>query len=230
MSGPSLQLVLGLVLLAVAIVLGLLAYRWQPGAATDGPAGAASAGFGRARALAGLAFISGLVFTISGIVNASGPAIAYINPTPDTVASVDRGALLYDASCARCHGAEYRGDGPDAGTTEVPPSSLISGLLAGHSDSDLYAWIRDGLPGGMPGSATSLTDAQRWDLVNFLRGINGQGPSPDLVPAGSPGASLTSSPTSAAGFGLVGGAMILFGGWYSTGIRRGRARRRGGDR
>ncbi len=223
MSGVSVQLVVGLALLGVAIVLGLLAYRWQPVAATDGEAArAASAGFERARAFAGLASISGLVFTISGIVNASGPAITYINPTPDTVASVDRGALLYDASCARCHGAEYRGDGPDAGTTEVPPSSLISDLLAGHSDSDLYAWIRDGLPGGMPGSGTTLTDAQRWDLVNFLRGINGQGPSPDLVP--------TSSPAAMAGFGLIGGLAILLFGWYTSGIRRGRARTRGGHR
>ncbi len=227
MNGLSIQLILGLALLGAAIVLGLLAYRWQP--ASGGllaTSTSAPDGFGRARAFAGLALIAGLVFTISAIVNASGPPITYVNPTPDTVASVDRGALLYDASCARCHGAEYRGDGPDAGTTEVPPSSLLSGLLAGHSDSDLYAWIRDGLPGGMPGSGTTLTDAQRWDLVNFLRGINGQGPSPDLVPGSSP----TAGPSASVGAGLVGGAMILFGGWYTTGIRRGRAGPHGGGR
>jgi mono/diheme cytochrome c family protein len=201
-------------LLVAATVLGLLAYRWQPvsgGVLATGDG--SSAQFGRARAFAGLAFISGLVFTISGIVNASGPAITYVNPTPESVASVDRGAALYDATCARCHGAEYRGDGPDAGTTEVPPSSLISGLLASHSDSDLYTWIRDGLPGGMPGSGATLTDAQRWDLVNFLRGINGRGPSPDLASSSSPPAEL-------AGFGLVGGATLLFVGWYSSGILR----------
>ena len=221
MSGLSIQLGLGLALLVAAIVLGLLAYRWQPAAGGVLGTGTSSAtNFGRARAFAGLAFISGLVFTISGIVNASGPVITYVNPTPDTVTSVDQGAVLYDATCARCHGAEYRGDGPDAGTTEVPPSSLISGLLATHSDSELYTWIRDGLPGGMPGSGTTLTDAQRWDLVNFLRGINGQGPSPDLVPTSSTRAEL-------AGFGLVGGATLLFVGWYSSGIlRNGRSKRR----
>jgi len=211
----------------------LLAYRWQPAAggllgpggllAPGGvplPEGGSSANFGRARAFAGLAFISGLVFTISGIVNASGPTITYVNPTPDTVASVDRGAVLYDATCARCHGAEYRGDGPDAGTTEVPPSILISGLVASHSDSDLYTWIRDGLPGGMPGSGATLTDAQRWDLVNFLRGINGQGPSPDLAPT-------SDGPAELAGFGLVGGATLLLMGWYSSGILRGGRWKRG---
>lgn len=205
----------GLALLAIAAVLGIVAYRSRA-AATAG----ASASFGRARAFAGLAFISGVVFAISGVVNASGPPITYINPTPDTVASVDRGAVTYDATCARCHGAEYRGDGPDAGTTQVPPGSLLSGLLASHNDSDVYSWIRDGLAGGMPAYATGLTESQRWDLVNFLRGINGQGPSPDSPPSGRPAAM--------AGFGLVGGATLLFVGWYSLGIRRSRRSSRGG--
>jgi mono/diheme cytochrome c family protein len=201
--------VLGLGLLLAALALGLLAYRWMP---APGPATGPAASFGRARAFAGLALISGLVLTISGIVNNSAPPITYLNPNPDTVASVDAGAVTYDATCARCHGAEYRGDGPDAGTTEVPPGSLLSGLLVSHSDSDLYVMIRDGLTGGMPGYGPSLTDAQRWDLVNFLRGINGQGPSPNVVPAAS------------AGFGLVGGATVLLLAWYAAGVRRGRSR------
>ena len=200
---------LGLGLLLAALALGLLAYRWMP---APGSASGPAASFGRARAFAGLALISGLVLTISGIVNNSAPPITYVNPNPDTVASVDAGAVTYDATCARCHGAEYRGDGPAAATTEVPPGSLISGLLVSHSDSDLYVMLRDGLPGGMPGYGASLTDTQRWDLVNFLRGINGQGPSPNVVPAAS------------AGFGLLGGATVLLLGWYVAGIRRGRPR------
>jgi mono/diheme cytochrome c family protein len=209
LNGLSLQLALGLGLLLLALVLGLLAYRRLP--APGGDAGPAVS-FGRARAFAGVALISGLVLTISGIVNNSAAPITYVNPIADTVASVDAGALTYDASCARCHGAEYRGDGPDAGTTGVAPGSLISGLLISHSDSDLYTIIRDGQPGGMPGYGASLTDTQRWNLVNLLRGINGQGPSPDVAP------------TAAAGFGLVGGATVLLLGWYAAGIRRGRAR------
>ncbi|MGH2464299.1 MAG: c-type cytochrome [Candidatus Limnocylindrales bacterium] len=217
MNAVSGQLVVGLGLLIVALALGLLAYRRLPVPGADsGP----SASFGRARAFAGVALISGLVLTISGIVNNSAPPITYVNPVPDTVASVDAGAVTYDATCARCHGAEYRGDGPDAETTSAPPGSLISGLLVSHSDSDLYAMIRDGLPGGMPGYGASLTEMQRWDLVNLLRGINGQGPSPDVVPASSSRA----GPQAIAGFGLAGGASVLLLGWYAAGIRRGRAR------
>lgn len=217
MNALSLQFIVGLVLLAIAAVLGLLAYRARPVART-----ANSTIFGRARAFAALAFISGVVFAIGGVVNAGGPSITYLNPTPDTVASVDRGAVTYDATCARCHGAEYRGDGPDAGTTQVTPASLVSGHLDSHADSDVYTWIRDGLPGGMPAFGATLSEAQRWDLVNFLRGINGQGPSPDVVPGGSP--------AGLAGFGLVGGTAVLFVGWYSAGIRRSLGRPRRGPR
>ena len=184
-----------------------------------------SSASGRARAFGALALISGLVFVISAIVNASAPPITYVNPTPDTVASVDRGAVTYDATCARCHGAEYRGDGPDAGTTSVPPASLVSGHLDSHSDSDIYTWIRDGLPGGMPGYAGSLTEAQRWDLVNFLRGINGQGPSPDVTPNAAPLPSAAVG-DELAGFGVVGGASVLLLGWFSAGVRRARPRPR----
>jgi mono/diheme cytochrome c family protein len=211
------QLGLGCVLLALACGLGLVALRERVRSGSD-----ASTAFGRSRAFAALALISGLVFVISGIVNASAPPITYLNPTADSVASVDRGAVVYDATCARCHGAEYRGDGPDAGTTAVPPGSLVTGHLDSHSDSDLYTWIRDGLPGGMPGYATTLTEAQRWDLVNFLRGINGQGPSPDVTPAPAPSPSVNVA-SELAGFGAVGGASLVLLGWFTAGVRRSRS-------
>ncbi|MGH2513012.1 MAG: c-type cytochrome [Candidatus Limnocylindrales bacterium] len=234
------ELILGLVLLVVAGALALVAWRAQTSAAGSanppGPVNqAGSATFGRARAFGALAFISGIVFVISGIVNTSAPVITYFNPTPDSVASVDRGAVIYDATCARCHGAEYHGDGPDAGTTAILPPSLVSGHLTTHSDSDIYTWIRDGLVGGMPAYGTNLTEAQRWDLVNFLRGINGQGPSPDVVPGALPSPGGLSSPGGAvppgsdgvgalAGFGALGGIALALLGWFSAGIHRSRSK------
>lgn len=195
-------------------MLGLFAWRERMRGESVG-----SGTFGRARAFGAFALISGLVFVISAIVNASGPQITYVNPTPDSVASVDRGAVIYDATCARCHGAESRGDGPDAGTTTVPPASLVGGHLNSHSDSDIYTWIGDGLPGGMPGYAANLTEAQRWDVVNFRRGINGQGPSPDLTPNAAPSPRADDG-DELAGFGVVGGASLLLLGWFSAGVRR----------
>ena len=60
MNELSAQLLLGLALLVAALCLALLAYGRRPAV-------------GWARAFSGVALISGLVFTISGIVNASGP-------------------------------------------------------------------------------------------------------------------------------------------------------------
>ena len=37
---------------------------------------------------------------------------------------------------------------------------------------------RMGLPGGMPAWSGTLTETDRWNLVNYLRAINGRGPSP----------------------------------------------------
>lgn len=63
------------------------------------------------------------------LVCAIGPlglAIAQDNKTDD------RGKGLYDENCARCHGAEGRGDGPDAGTTRVATADLT--LIAARNE------------------------------------------------------------------------------------------------
>ena len=67
------------------------------------------------------------------------------------------------------------GGGPLAGTTQVQPPSLKAHLQQ-HTDGDLYYWISNGLPGGMPAWSTSISETDRWNLVNYLRSINGVGP------------------------------------------------------
>ena len=39
--------------------------------------------------------------------------------------------------------------------------------------SDLFTFIHDGLPGGMPQWAGTLSDNQIWDVINFLRSLKG---------------------------------------------------------
>ena len=109
------------------------------------------------------------------------------NPVPAQVTSVDAGYNLYQANCAACHGVDGNGGGPLAGTTQVQPPSLKA-HLGQHSDGDLFYWITNGLPGGMPAWADKLSEQDRWNLVNYLRSINGVGPTPDVASAGVVGA------------------------------------------
>jgi mono/diheme cytochrome c family protein len=126
------------------------------------------------------------------------PGSSVQNPIPDTVTSATKGQELYLANCAACHGVDARGGGPLAGTTQIRPPSLVSGHLSQHTDGDVFYWITNGLPGGMPAWATKLSDTDRWNLVNYLRSINGRGPA--IPPASAPVASApaASAPSASA--------------------------------
>jgi mono/diheme cytochrome c family protein len=95
------------------------------------------------------------------------------NPIPPTVDSIDRGQSVFTNSCAQCHGADARGGGPLSNTTQIPPPALTgpSSHLTVHSDGDLFNFISNGLPGGMPAWAGTLSDQDIWDVINFLRSI-----------------------------------------------------------
>jgi mono/diheme cytochrome c family protein len=198
----------------------------------------------RARLGAIAVAVPGLVLVLAGVLDVTGGSAGgpVTNPIADTVTSVDRGAVVYDASCARCHGVDALGGGVDAGTTQIRPSNLRSGHLNQHSDSDIYLWISNGLTGGMPAWSGTLSETDRWNLVNYLRSINGTGPtvgpSPSqgasgsgVVPAGQ-GSSSSGGPPAATGLAVAGtlGSVLL--GWLAFGFRRlGRPRhRRSGGR
>jgi mono/diheme cytochrome c family protein len=114
------------------------------------------------------------------------------NPVQATAASIGAGEDLYQANCARCHGVDAQGGGPDANTTQVQPPSLKAHLSA-HSDGDLFYFLTNGLPGGMPAWASQLSETDRWNVINYLRSINAPStpaPTPSatavIVPLGLP--------------------------------------------
>lgn len=193
----------------------------------------------RARLAAIAAAVPGLVLVLAGVLDLSGGSAGgpVTNPIADTVSSVDRGSVVYEATCARCHGVDALGGGVDAGTTQVRPPNLRSGHLNQHSDADLYLWISNGLPGGMPAWSGALSETERWNLVNYLRSIDGRGPTVGpsasavgsgaaVRPAGQPSSSAGGEPPEVAGLAVAGtlGSVLL--GWLAFGFGRlGRSRR-----
>jgi len=87
-----------------------------------------------------------------------------INPLAAHPESVAAGALVYRDHCAQCHRADAMGDG-----RKKP--SLRSDHIRSATDGDLEWFLRQGdLAHGMP-SWSSLPEAQRWQLIAYLRSI-----------------------------------------------------------
>jgi len=87
-----------------------------------------------------------------------------INPLAGKPETVAAGALIYRDHCAQCHRTDAMGDGHKK-------PSLRSEHLKSATDGDLEWFLRQGdLGHGMP-SWSSLPEAQRWQVVAYLRSI-----------------------------------------------------------
>lgn len=101
--------------------------------------------------LAGYAFIAAENERYLDTVN---PPPQIVNPTRPDAGSLGRGAVLFDSACA--------GWIPDS-----PGWEALTARLDRTRDEELFVFTRDGFR-GLPPCAT-LTDAQRWDVVNYAR-------------------------------------------------------------
>jgi len=91
-----------------------------------------------------------------------------VNPVQATGSSIAVGRSLYVNNCARCHGAEGRGDGPDAKSLGVPPADFRQHIPY-HTDLFFFQVISNGLGNFMPPFADQITEEERWHLINFLK-------------------------------------------------------------
>ena len=94
-----------------------------------------------------------------------------INPIPPDSRSVAAGQNLYTTYCVPCHGVTGLGDGPVGLTLNPKPADLRQHAVPGvHTDAQLFEWITNGFPGSqMPPFKNTLSDTDRWNLVNFIR-------------------------------------------------------------
>lgn len=95
------------------------------------------------------------------------------NPVPMTEASVKRGEALFTTFCAPCHGADGKGQGP-VSAKFVPPPPLDGPATKGRTDGYIYATIQLGsLSTIMPAYGYRMTGQEMWDLVNYVRRLQG---------------------------------------------------------
>src|SRR5688500_1261270 len=92
------------------------------------------------------------------------------NPTAISAASLMNGRKYYQINCAVCHGDSGMGDGP-ASKLGVPGISLVTDITRGRTDGYIFGMIRNGR--GLMPSYNRIEEPDRWDVVNYLRGLQG---------------------------------------------------------
>ncbi|RME82379.1 MAG: hypothetical protein D6775_11055 [Caldilineae bacterium] len=99
-------------------------------------------------------------------------AAARPNPIAADEQSVARGAELYKATCAVCHGEQAYGDGPAGAGLKPPPADLHEDHVQVLSDGALFYVIQNGIEGtAMPGWDAQFSEEDIWHLVNFIRSL-----------------------------------------------------------
>ena len=83
--------------------------------------------------------------------------------------SIASGTATYRAHCAACHGATGAGDG----TMSRPLADLRMPPASRRHAGELFWLVSHGIPGrGMPDFGSDLGDAQRWNVINFIRALS----------------------------------------------------------
>ncbi|HEX2721752.1 MAG TPA: cytochrome c [Gemmatimonadaceae bacterium] len=93
------------------------------------------------------------------------------NPHPVSEASLANGRKYFQINCAVCHGDAGMGDGP-ATKFGMPGINLITDITRSRTDGYIFGMIRNGR--GLMPPYNRIEEPDRWDVVNYLRGLQGR--------------------------------------------------------
>jgi mono/diheme cytochrome c family protein len=106
--------------------------------------------------------------------NAPARAARKKNPIPADDKSIAAGKVVYTKECLSCHGTTGKGDGPASKDLEKPPGNLSNPAMADQTDGTLFWKVTEGRK-PMPSFSATLTDDQRWEVVNYIRTLAPKG-------------------------------------------------------
>ena len=90
------------------------------------------------------------------------------NPFAADESSITRGKESYKTECMRCHGKNGLGDGTSSEKLSETVADLSSSEVQGQTDGIIFWKISEGRR-PMPTAKSTLTDDQRWDIINYIR-------------------------------------------------------------
>ncbi|MGQ0539150.1 MAG: c-type cytochrome [Gemmatimonadaceae bacterium] len=114
---------------------------------------------------------------MAGLQVSYNPGIAQIeslavvaNPVPMSDSSLANGYKYYQLNCTVCHGDRALGDG-SAVRFGMAGINLTLDLTKNRSDGYIWGMIRNGR--GLMPSYNRIEERDRWDVVNYLRALQG---------------------------------------------------------
>jgi mono/diheme cytochrome c family protein len=120
------------------------------------------------------------VQTMAQALQPGGPINGMANPVAASAESLARGQVVYDRMCAICHGPQ--GNPAQAAILPKFPAMVAFPLASGgalmRSDGYIYGMITVGR-GIMPSYGHAVAHYDRWNVVNYIRQLQGR------VPAGA---------------------------------------------
>jgi mono/diheme cytochrome c family protein len=90
------------------------------------------------------------------------------NPFKGNKNAIKNGKKLFASMCVICHGIKGKGDGMAGAALKPKPANFTSLTVQGQTDGEIFWKMTNGNP-PMAGYKEILTEAQRWELVNYLR-------------------------------------------------------------
>jgi high-affinity iron transporter len=108
-----------------------------------------------------------------------------LDELPAQTPSLARGAEVYQANCASCHGTQGQGDGPAARGLDPKPTNLAHGAgLMDQSPLDYYRRVTIGVVGtAMPSFELRLPAQDRWAAALYATLLRLPSPSGEIPPA-----------------------------------------------
>lgn len=100
------------------------------------------------------------------------------NPVAADERSIANGHRLYQVNCAVCHGDLGDANGPMRQLNRAYgfAPAINGAATSARSDGYLFGMIRNGR--GVMASFNRIPERERWDVVNYIRGLQGRYPVP----------------------------------------------------
>jgi mono/diheme cytochrome c family protein len=95
------------------------------------------------------------------------------NPLAGNADAVAAGKQIFTTTCVPCHGSAGRGDGPAAVALNPKPANYTTSAISAESDGSLFWKLSEGR-GAMLGFKATLSEKQRWELISYIRTLQGK--------------------------------------------------------